>query len=1002
MGDLLELLEKIFEGAIPHYLLWILLGLVVIVTLLRSIPFFHKEIIPIFYNEEKRRRRYRRQRFAEHIEHKLRELNSKEEWADYRFTELEAEVEAEGKRRSRLLPFLTRRDPLRRERSLTKALENSTERLILLEGVPGSGKSVALRHVALIMAQSAMRFRSLDSRIPLYVNLKYLKRRTISGDSENVDAEFIRRFVLENLNKTNDRDVSAFLDDEFQTGLNNGSWLFLFDSFDEIPEILSSTDADSIIATYAQAISDFLHGMNKCRGIVASREYRGPKYLSWSRFRIMPLSVNQRQKLIERAGLSRDEESIALGGVFSGTHGLDPLAENPMFLGLLCEYVRTNHKYPEHNFSVYEAFIASRILRDEERLQQRYGLPPIAVKNGAEVIAFCMMSDSGLGLSATSNELATSLTKHDFVLEADAYQLLEALCFIKLAKVEDSATPGTQPTFSFTHRRLQEYLATMVLLREPNRVQPIDGVWRESAVVLLQQTEDPAQLEPLLQAGVAVMTFMLKQFPDRDESSPEVERPIVKKEDWLPEPFSWPPKLLHVMELLQDGLIGRLEIVPNMLRDMYAYVVATVWDQKQWLISDLRSVLAVAGLLPQELLGEVLYLGLIHRSRRIRDIAYRQSAMLKVLEPHHVTLIQASLVESAEEGRLQREYRAITAFLLRLDHSVYFLAILRFLRAIPYLSLVLGTVVVGSIWPTLLRDSSWAFRIGVSLILLFPFILGLTQLIGTRRGRILIVIAIVIGSILLLVLGFRVEQRLPGTGLVYSYVLFIAYFYALIWRLLARGLAYSGILIQPQYWPAALMVPAVSLVWRLPRTVSSFVRTILAHWRWKIALYYLFLVIISLLLGLGVVIAEQRYTFVNRIMLVVVSLSPLIMLWQATTEFRPHFRDRRFLKEATNSTHKTEAHDFLDGLKALASFETRIKYLQLARERQLLADSPDTISTLKLLASRLQRDLLVDKETVGKSGLFDRKSPYGLAALFNWEFLDNLHLLLEELEQSQS
>lgn len=523
MGELLELLEKIFEGAIPRYLLWAMLVALLLIALLRSIPFLRKEIVPIFYSAEKARRRNRRRRFAEHIEHKLRELNSKEDWQDYRFTELEAEVEAEGRRRNRLLPFLTRRDPLRRERSLTKALENSTERLIMLEGMPGSGKSVALRHVALTMAQSAMRSRSLDSKIPLYVNLKYLKRRVMSGDSESVDAEFIRCFVLNNLNTANDRDVSAFLDDEFQTGLNNGSWLFLFDSFDEIPEILSSTDVDAIIAMYAQAISDFMHGMNKCRGIVASREYRGPKYLSWPKFRIMPLSVNQRQKLIERTGLSRFDESIALGGVLSGTHGFDPLGENPMFLGLLCEYVRANHKYPEHNFSVYKAFIDSRISRDEERLQQRYGLSSIDVKKGAEAIAFCMMSDSGLGLSATSDELAASLVKHNFVLEADAHQLLEALRFIKLTKVEDSSTSGTQPTFSFAHRRLQEHLATMVLLREPNRVQPIelllDGVWRESTVVLLQQTEDPTQLEPLFHAGVGVMTFLIKQFPDRDESS---------------------------------------------------------------------------------------------------------------------------------------------------------------------------------------------------------------------------------------------------------------------------------------------------------------------------------------------------------------------------------------------------------------------------------------------------------------------------------------------------
>ena len=52
-------------------------------------------------------------------------LNDLEEWRDHRFAELEAEVEAEGRRRTfNFLPFLQgTRTGLRRERSLSKALE---------------------------------------------------------------------------------------------------------------------------------------------------------------------------------------------------------------------------------------------------------------------------------------------------------------------------------------------------------------------------------------------------------------------------------------------------------------------------------------------------------------------------------------------------------------------------------------------------------------------------------------------------------------------------------------------------------------------------------------------------------------------------------------------------------------------------------------------------------------------------------------------------------------
>ncbi|WP_143466644.1 hypothetical protein [Lentzea kentuckyensis] len=89
----------------------------------------------------------RQELFARHLCTLLDELASQEDWQDEKYAELEAEVELEGGQRRRW--FSGRRtDSLRRVGSLSKALRTSTERLILLEGHPGSGKSIALRHVA--------------------------------------------------------------------------------------------------------------------------------------------------------------------------------------------------------------------------------------------------------------------------------------------------------------------------------------------------------------------------------------------------------------------------------------------------------------------------------------------------------------------------------------------------------------------------------------------------------------------------------------------------------------------------------------------------------------------------------------------------------------------------------------------------------------------------------------------------------------------------------------
>jgi hypothetical protein len=105
-------------------------------------------LIPLFYTPEKRARVQDRRIFADHVESEIRRYNAREDWSDHRFAELEAEVEVQDSHwglgiLSRMLPT----GAVRREKSLTRALRYSADRQILLVGDPGSGKSVALRHL---------------------------------------------------------------------------------------------------------------------------------------------------------------------------------------------------------------------------------------------------------------------------------------------------------------------------------------------------------------------------------------------------------------------------------------------------------------------------------------------------------------------------------------------------------------------------------------------------------------------------------------------------------------------------------------------------------------------------------------------------------------------------------------------------------------------------------------------------------------------------------------
>jgi hypothetical protein len=576
-------------------------GLLFVISKIKEL--WVKEFWPSFYSLEEKRRVARRRRFADHIESEIRRLNNLEAWSDYRFAELEAEVEAEGRRQAfSPLPFLQRsRSGLRREKSLSKALEVSRERLILLEGEPGSGKSVALRHVAQSMARRAMRARNAKTIIPLYINLKELKRHK----KEAVDTNLVKDFVLKTLNRANDRDIEEYLEEEFERGLEDGTWLFLFDSFDEIPEVLSSTEADVTIRSYSDAISDFLHGMNQCRGIVASRQFRGPGQSGWPRFRILPLAEVRRTELVRKADLKPDLQSTIVGQLGTTSDEIRGMSSNPMFLGLLCEHMRAGNPFPQNAHSMFEAYVGTRLIRDQGRLKRRFSLEPAQIRATAESIAFCMAADPGLGLSPNRDSIASAMSRLGIQLHIDLNTHLDALEYIKLARSETATAAGDSKPFTFAHRRFQEYFATCVVLREPDRVGPrqllTDARWRETAVTLLQ-TQPAEVLFPLMDEAQQLLKEMMRGMTDL--IAEPLEYTLVhasdskddKKEKPLPMPFPWPLGALHLLGLLQDGLGPRSKELPEDMRMCAGQLILTA--SVTGTLSDRKWGLEIAGIVP--------------------------------------------------------------------------------------------------------------------------------------------------------------------------------------------------------------------------------------------------------------------------------------------------------------------------------------------------------------------------------------------------------------------
>lgn len=687
-----KLLQIVF-GNIPSWVLPVV-GSVMLVYLLllglqKAKEAWSNTLQPLFYQPEQQRRRHQRRKFAEHIEYEIRRIDRQEDWRDDRFAELEAEVEAEGLRqRTRPFPFGSQRNGLRRERSLSRAITSSRERFILIEGEPGCGKSVALRHVAQQFASKAKKARSLHSVIPIYVNLKELERTP----AEIIDRNLIEAFVLKTLRRSNDRDIDRFLDEEFAKGREQGTWFFLFDSFDELPEVLSSTEADTIIRQYSDAINDFLAGgMSRCRGVIASRQFRGPKQFGWPRFRILALTEERRRQLIRKVHLPIKLEQRLIGSLATARDEIRSWASNPLFLALLCEHVRGGNPFPENIHTVFETYIEDRLKRDQGRIQQRYAIDTTDLRTAAENIAFCMVADHGLGLSPTRLNLPEAMLRQGMKVPANFEVLLDALEYIKLARADTVAAIASERTFTFAHRRFQEYFATCVVLRDPLRIPPkqllSDGRWRETAVVMCQ-TQPVQVLQPLFEQAVFLLKQMCNQIPNL------IRRPISYTRQVSPlsrlhpvAHFPWPPKSLYLVELLQDGLAGRLDEIPKSIRRMIGRIGLSATETGT--LGDRKWALEVCGIAPEPVFSYMLQNAFLEQSQWLKEVAYRQAARVQSIHPEIEKGMRLAILKLATEKRLQRERYSTQTHLARLPHATAdrLLSITSLLLYLPYICL---------------------------------------------------------------------------------------------------------------------------------------------------------------------------------------------------------------------------------------------------------------------------------------------------------------------------
>ena len=932
---------------------------------------------PLFYNREQKYRSLHRRYFAEHIESEINRLARQEEWKDYRFTELEAEVEADGQRRSfSFIPFHRRTSSgLRHEKSLSKALAVSQERLILVEGEPGSGKSIALRHVAQTMARKAKKARSTKSAIPVYINLKELERQ----DGEDIDRNFIEAFVLGCLRRIKDRDIDKFLDEEFNLGLENGTWFFLFDSFDEIPEVLSSTEADATIRNYGNAIEDFLHGMNRCKGIVASRLYHGPKYLSsWPRFTILALSESRKLQLIRKANLKQAIESELIGHLETASDEIQALASNPLFLNLLCEHMKGGNLFPQNTHAVFETYISDRFVRDDLRLQKRFKLDHLQLRKAAEMIAYCMAADTGLGLSPTRENLKAAIDRLNLTTGSDVDTILDALEFMKLARSEEGIAGIQSNKFTFAHRRFQEYFATCVVLREPSLVPPslllLDARWRETAVVMCQ-TQPLHVLTSLVEQAdellAQVCGDVLGAINELTESVfVEEQNTIDEQPEIILDCFPWPPGLYHLLSLLQEGFAGRITALPESLRSNVGRFVQTATEVG--LLLDKRWALEVAAIAPESVLISLLNQAFLSSSNWLQEIAYRQVARLNHITPVIAQGIRNAILALASNHQLQREEYATKAHLMRLPRSGDYLSIMRLLLVAPKIDLCLY-LILSLVFIPLLIVSKPIFPIVFFIVLFIPFsfILPYGPMGSLNRLSTIIFIGLMRVATLdcvifigFLLIGYPIPEKeaiLPTVAFCSYWAFFLPFSYQA---------ARTGKFAYPRWWLLLPIWPLLNLI-RNPQSVFLFISRIVRVFKHMriIGLGPLVLVAAGSLVGAGIwgmnYLTQNPSPWGDIILLLIICIMTVPMIRFFSSIIYSAYQDRlRWHKWFKNHQGTMTYHEFCEAI-TFHNWTKTLSALERARIQRKLAPTTENELFLKTLAFEIEVRQRVAKANKG-------------------------------------
>ena len=456
-----EYIDLPSNDAAPLVLLFLLLVLIIVFYFTRDKSNFANTNQPINKLIEGPTIKQKWESVCRGLESQIRDIDRDTNWSNEYYTPLEAEVEVRTSNGTKKVV-----------KDLLEAIKGSKDRLFLMIGDPGAGKSVALRKLCLDILKDSVE----KEYIPIYVNLK---EWVSTNDWHKTPPQWqdLESFVKESLlNK--DRHLGDFFEKHYDVLDENGNLFFVLDSFDEIPQVLGTTAESKLIEDLTKVCREFLVGAKQPRskGILASREYRMPRaeYLEANTtLRVRPFSEAKIETTLLQSGKIQKE---IVARLFKERRDLIPILRNPFISSLLQSYLVNNkNKLPLNQSELYADYIDQSIEQAQKRLNLTHIPKPLVLDFAIQVAKF-IFSESGL-------QAPISLLRSN--IKVDHFD--EIISILRYTRIARGNIIGAD-IFSFTHRRFYEYFVVCDLLTHegldlPLESIPTDSRWRDTLVL---------------------------------------------------------------------------------------------------------------------------------------------------------------------------------------------------------------------------------------------------------------------------------------------------------------------------------------------------------------------------------------------------------------------------------------------------------------------------------------------------------------------------------------